>query len=341
MRAKRNPQYDEMFLGGLVGKLGKPGGLGGRVRNFAEKRPGLSKAIGLGGGLLANKAMGNKGAGLFPKMSGIGMLGMLGERLRQRRNPGAAADTRIAGAAGTQPGGDATMMDISQTPGVPQAENGTMIKKYRAGGMIYAQDSDQVTEKEKRFVQSAYGSGEDRITATDIKANPGLDPFREYIPGQGGMRAKKMGTPGYFLIPGYTDEQRQKDIEGGRELRDDQTFVLEVMPDGSKRAVSISDVMDEFTSGAEDEGLADVLEAMDIGITRTDSGFSLPSREEQIKALMSRRANYGLGDVDLEGLQKQLGLNVPEMQKGEYRDALERAMSRRASGQVTQARGSR
>ena len=221
-----------------------------------------------------------------------------------------------------------------------EMENGG-IMKYRTGGMIYAQDSDQVTEKEKRFVQSAYGSGEDRITATDIKANPGLDPFREYIPGQGGMRAKKMGTPGYFLIPGYTDEQRQKDIEGGRELRDDQTFVLEVMPDGSKRAVSISDVMDEFTSGAEDEGLADVLEAMDIGITRTDSGFSLPSREEQIKALMSRRANYGLGDVDLEGLQKQLGLNVPEMQKGEYRDALERAMSRRASGQVTQARGSR
>lgn len=200
-----------------------------------------------------------------------------------------------------------------------EMENGG-IMKYRKGGMIYAQDSDQVTEKEKRFVQSAYGSGEDRITAGDIKATPGLDPFREYIPGEMGMREKKMSAPGYFAIPGYTDESG----EG--------TFIMEVNPDGSRRAIPMSQVMDEFTSGEKEEGLADILQAMDIGITRTDQGFSMPSEEEQIKTLMKRRANYGLGDIELDDLQKALGLDIPMMEKGEYRDALQRAMERRASG---------
>jgi|11_taG_2_1085331.scaffolds.fasta_scaffold18606_2 hypothetical protein len=108
MRAKRNPQYDEMFLGGLVD----------RAKGFAEKRPGMAKAIGLGGGMLLNKAIGNKGAGLFSKMSGAGLMGMLGQKLRERRN----------------------------SEEVPQAEYGAMVKKYRTGGMIYAEDSNLLSE---------------------------------------------------------------------------------------------------------------------------------------------------------------------------------------------------
>lgn len=329
MRAKRNPQYDEMFLGGLVGKLGKPGGLGGRVRNFAEKRPGLSKAIGLGGGLLANKAMGNKGAGLFPKMSGAGLVGMLRDRMQQRRS----------------------------SEEVPQAEYGAMVKKYRAGGMIYAQDSDAVTlpdgsaEKEKRFVQSVYGSGEDRITETDIRANRSLDPFEEYggyvIKGDHygktrqavGFHPKKMDTPGYFLVQGYTDEEQMRNVERGRPDATQQ-YVMEVLPGGGKRVMPLRQVMDEFTSGKEDEGLADVLEAMDINVTRTDKGFSLPSREDQIQTLLKRRENYGLGDIGFKELLNELGLNVPEMEEGEYKEALERALAKRAAGQVTQAKAS-
>jgi len=104
-----------MFLGGLVDK----------AKGFAEKRPGMAKAIGLGGGMLLNKAIGNKGAGLFSKMSGAGLMGMLGEHLRQRRN-------------------------ANQNIEVPQAEYGAMVKKYRTGGMIYAEDSDLLqTEKDK------------------------------------------------------------------------------------------------------------------------------------------------------------------------------------------------
>ncbi len=199
-----------------------------------------------------------------------------------------------------------------------EMENGG-IMKYRKGGMVYAENGDQVTDKEKRFVQSAYGSGEDRITAGDIKANPGLNPFREYIPGEMGMRAKKMSAPGYFAIPGYTDESG----EG--------TFIMEVNPDGSRRAIPMSQVMDEFTTGEEGEDMADILQAMDIG-TRTDKGFSMPSEEEQIKTLMNRRANYGLGDINFGELQKALGVNIPELQEGDMRRSLERAMERRAAG---------
>lgn len=215
----------------------------------------------------------------------------------------------------------------------------SLMKRYDNGtGSVT--NGDEEKKKKKRLVESAYGSGEDRITAADIKANPGLDPFREYIPGQMGMRDKRVSSPGYFLMEGYTDEQQQKNIERGRPDATQQ-YIMEINPDGSRRAIPVGQVMDEFTSGAEGEGLADILEAMDIGITRTDEGFTMPSKEDQIRAIMKKRGNYGLGDITFEELQKELGLNVPEMQKGEYRDALERAMSRRASGQVTQARGSR
>jgi len=77
--------------------------------------------------------------------------------------------------------------------------------------------------------------------------------------------------------------------------------------------------------------MADILQAMDIG-TRTDKGFSMPSEEEQIKTLMNRRANYGLGDINFEDLQKALGVNIPELQEGDMRRSLERAMERRAAG---------
>lgn len=121
MRAKRNPQYDEMFLGGLVD----------RAKGFAEKRPGLAKAIGLGGGMLLNKAIGNKGAGLFSKMSGAGLMGMLRDRKQQRQE-------------------------------VPQAEYGAKIKPYRNGGMIYADQGDILqTEKDKN--KTAEPPGMDRV----------------------------------------------------------------------------------------------------------------------------------------------------------------------------------
>lgn len=315
MRAKRNPQYDEMFLGGLVD----------RAKGFAEKRPGMAKAIGIGGGMLLNKAIGNKGAGLFSKMSGAGLVDMLRDRLQQRK-------------------------DAQSTP---EAEYGAKVKeygqggvmKYRKGGMIYAQDSDQLTgdeakEKEKTFVKSNYGSGEDRITERDIKAHPSLDPYTTIHASGYGRVPRKMDTPGYFLIPGYTDEQRQKDIEAGRKLRDEQKYILEVMPDGSKRTISFYDIGDEFTTGEEGETRADILEAMDIGITRTDEGFTLPSTEKQVRRLMDMRENYGLGDVTFKALQKELGLDTPMMDKGEYRDSLERALERRTAGQVALSRAS-
>lgn len=121
MRAKRNPQYDEMFLGGLVD----------RAKSFAEKRPGAAKAIGALGGMGLSRLIGGRGKGVIGgAMSGAGLMGMLGEKLQQRRN----------------------------AEEVPQAEYGAKVKeygqggvmKYRKGGMFYAEDSDILqTEKDK------------------------------------------------------------------------------------------------------------------------------------------------------------------------------------------------
>jgi hypothetical protein len=223
-------------------------------------------------------------------------------------------------------------------------EGGTM--KYRNGGMIYGEQSASVTlpdesaKKEKRFVKSNYGSGEDRITETDIRANPWRDPYTKIHSSGYGRVPKEMDTPGYFLMEGYTDEQQARNVERGRpDAR--QTYVLEVNPDGSKRVVPFGQLRDEFTSGAEGETATDILEAMDIPFTKTDNGFMLPSKEQQIRRLMDMRENYGLGDITFKDLQNEMGLNIPEMQEGEYREALEQAMGRRAAGQVTQARASR
>lgn len=127
MQAKKN--YDKMFFGGLVD----------RGKEFAKKNPGAAKAIGLGGGMLLNKAIGNKGAGLFSKMSGAGLMGMLRDRVQQRRS----------------------------AEEVPKAELGRMIKKYRSGGMFYADQGDLLqTEKEKNKTSSnAELPGMDRVRA--------------------------------------------------------------------------------------------------------------------------------------------------------------------------------
>lgn len=108
MRAKRNPQYDEMFLGGIL-KRGK---------RFAEENPGaVSKAKGLFGGRF--------GLGIGGPMSGMGLMGMLRDRMQQRRD-------------------------------TPQAEYGAKIKPYRTGGMIYADQGDILqTEKEKNKTSSS------------------------------------------------------------------------------------------------------------------------------------------------------------------------------------------
>lgn len=130
MRPQKNyDNINKMFLGGLL-KRGK---------RFAEENPGaVSKAKGLFGGRF--------GLGIGGPMSGIGLMGMLGQKLRDRRQQptrmSQAVDTSIDGATGSKPGADATAMDIAGT--IPQAEYGAGVKRYRAGGMIYAQDSDDV-----------------------------------------------------------------------------------------------------------------------------------------------------------------------------------------------------
>lgn len=178
MRAKRNPQYDEMFLGGLVD----------RAKSFAEKRPGMTKAIGLGGGMLLNKAIGNKGAGLFSKMSGAGLMGMLRDRVQQRRN----------------------------AEEVPKAELGRMIKKYRSGGMFYADQGDLLqTEKEKnKTSRNAELPGMDRVRAMALGDPRGgqagqtsgafFGAFPQEVEEEGrfskSMRAIK-GEPGSNMLP--------------------------------------------------------------------------------------------------------------------------------------------
>jgi len=245
------------------------------------------------------------------------------------------------------------MLKKKETPSY--REGGTM--KYRSGGMIYGEDSASVTlpdnsaEKEKRFVQSNYGTGENRITEQDIKNRRSLDPYQEYGPyviprshygnkrQSVGFHPKKMENPGYFLIQGYTDEQQMKNVEAGRPDATQQ-YILEVNPDGSKRVVPFDQIMDEFTTGVEGETTFDILQAMDTNPTKTETGFYLPSKEDQIQTLLKRRANYGLGDITFKELVNELGLNVPEMQEGEYKESLERALAKRAAGQVTQAKAS-
>ena len=263
---------------------------------------------------------------------------------------------RKRGTLGNQTGSAQAQPKVNyQDPGTPNTgvkptfgQGGVV--KYRGGGMIYGEDSASVTlsdksaEREKTFVQSNYGTGEGRITEQDIKNRRSLDPYQEYGPyviprSYGakerqavGFHPKRMTTPGYFLMEGYTDEQRMKDIEAGRKNLDRQNYILEIMPDGSRRVVPFDQIREQFTTGAEGEGVADILEAMDIGVNRFEGGFSLPSREEQIRTLMDRRANYGLGDITFKELQKELGLNVPELKPGEYAKMVEKALKDRAQG---------
>lgn len=246
------------------------------------------------------------------------------------------------------------MLKKKETPSY--GEGGTM--KYRSGGMIYGEQSAAVTlpdesaEKEKKFVQSNYGTGENRITEQDIRNRRSLDPYEEYGPysagrhgaygtskSRMGFHPKKMDNPGYFLIQGYTDEQQMKNVEAGRPDATQQ-YILEVNPDGSKRVVPFDQIMDEFTTGKEGETRFDILQAMDTNPTKTETGFYLPSKEDQIQTLLKRRANYGLGDISFKELVNELGLNVPEMEEGEYKESLERALAKRAAGQVTQAKAS-
>lgn len=237
------------------------------------------------------------------------------------------------------------MLKEKETPSY--GEGGAM--KYRSGGMIYGEQSAAVTlpdesaEKEKKFVQSNYGSGENRITEADIRMNRSLNPYEEYggytIKGDQygktrqavGFHPKRMTDPGYFLVQGYTDEQQMKNVEAGRPDATQQ-YLMEVLPDGGRRAIPLSQVMDEFTTGAEGEQLIDILEAMDTGATRTETGFSLPSRDEQIRTIMNRRANYGLDDITINELKKELGLEDPKYKKGEYAEKLDAVLKDRAAG---------
>jgi hypothetical protein len=270
---------------------------------------------------------------------------------------------RKRGTLGNQTGSAQAQRKVNyQDPGTPNTGvkpsfgKGGVVK-YRGGGMIYGEDSAAVTlpdnsaKKEKRFVQSNYGTGENRITEQDIKNRRSLDPYQEYGPyviprshygnkrQSVGFHPKKMENPGYFLIQGYTDEQQMKNVEAGRPDATQQ-YILEVNPDGSKRVVPFDQIMDEFTTGVEGETTFDILQAMDTNPTKTETGFYLPSKEDQIQTLLKRRANYGLGDITFKELVNELGLNVPEMQEGEYKESLERALAKRAAGQVTQAKAS-
>lgn len=173
MTPKRN-DYPEFRRSGLLRAFGDIGRNIGRnagrniqdqATNFAENNPRARRAIGLGGGILLNRAMGKRGAGLFPAMSGIGLFQRLGQVLRDRNQQptrmSQAVDTAVSGVTPVK-AQDASVMDISQgiqdsqVPGVatekevmemPTAEYGAGVKRYRAGGMIYAQDSDDVDPK--------------------------------------------------------------------------------------------------------------------------------------------------------------------------------------------------
>ena len=118
MQAKKN--YDKMFFGGLVD----------RAKSFAKKNPeAVSRGMDLFGGRFG-------GAG---SMSGAGLMGMLRDRLQQRKDAQSA----------------------------PKAEYGTMVKKYRKGGMFYADQGDLLqTEKEKnKTSNNAELPGMDKVRA--------------------------------------------------------------------------------------------------------------------------------------------------------------------------------
>lgn len=162
MIAQKN--YNKMFLGGLL-KRGK---------KFAEENPGVaSKASGLFGGRF--------GLGVGGPMSGVGLMSMLGQKLRDRRNANAsaAADTSIANA----------------TPGMemPMANYGAMVKKYRAGGMIYAENGDEVENGDK--VKSTSGGASNLFFSVfpeeQVEEDPSKAKEREFV---GGMKAVKQGT---------------------------------------------------------------------------------------------------------------------------------------------------
>lgn len=171
MRAKRN-DYPEMRGGGMFRAFGDMGRniASGASRNiqdqatgFAERRPGLARLLTRGAEAGAGRLLGGgRGMGLLG-MGGFGLARRLGQILRERKQqPTQMSAQAVQGAtdgATAVKNQDASVMDIaqgiqgSQVPGVttekevmgmPTAEYGAGVKRYRAGGMIYAQDSDDV-----------------------------------------------------------------------------------------------------------------------------------------------------------------------------------------------------
>lgn len=209
MRAKRNPQYDEMFLGGLVD----------RAKGFAEKRPGMAKAIGLGGGMLLNKAIGNKGAGLFSKMSGIGLMGMLGEKLRQRRDQD-----------------------------VPQVEDGAMVQKYRKGGMVYAEDSDFLTsdpkKKETAFLD-AQTKSDLRVgdKTLDPQSEAGIQRLVDLGLASKAVRDDKDYTRDFTLDEGTLDDQREEYLSAQHAIMRDSP-VAEIVRKGGRPGILDGEYVD-------------------------------------------------------------------------------------------------